>query len=556
MFNSIKRYRKHTFFEYVACGKAVMFNTENRYRLSSKKRIKRIIDEIQEVLYDFATSFYLIEDDLKTELSYDGTSEAFKIVFWKYRIADIMNTIRKNNKLSFIELYDLALIESKKVLYKELVCGHLSEEAKAKAEGYIELYDYSIKRQIKAVLFRELVSRYNKPIIVVVDEFHPEYLYKLAENVKGIVIRNAPNKDELIDFAYKYELPMVECKEPIKNHSKIVIDNIEGVCLIKPSFRAYSKYKLKVKHLDFSTNDQAKYTMSHLSLYTVIVDDRYLDLQTNQSFFKGLGLFNSEYYYLVKGMLPTKEELVELFVKIINAFNYCEVNIKIPDFGEYRKLNYFGDAITSITDPYNFNIANRLFIEAIHEAIYVTQRKINLIAPMLRDGADIRLWKEKIEFWFEDLGEDLVPNFGAMLETEPAVDLIEYYVKSDFNIIGLDDFIDDTLEEKNRFDLISWDDFYVDLFDYVQWAHQHMRRTGIRMKHYITGNVLRNPRLFQKLINAGFTNFIIPRTLIRMAEDLNENHEKTRGRYKGVAVARREKKRIKELQKKEAEKNN
>lgn len=122
----------------------------------------------------------------------------------------------------------------------------------------------------------------------------------------------------------------------------------------------------------------------------------------------------------------------------------------------------------------------------------------------------------------------------------------------DFNIIGLNDLIEEVSFDFNRYDELEWLDFEHELFTYIQQSHQHMRRTGIRLPHLISGNMIRNERLFQKLINMGFTQFIIPLSQIRLAEKLVSNHEATRGRYIGVAQKRREAKKAKE---KDKEKN-
>ncbi|QWB96026.1 hypothetical protein KHQ89_00730 [Mycoplasmatota bacterium] len=89
------------------------------------------------------------------------------------------------------------------------------------------------------------------------------------------------------------------------------------------------------------------------------------------------------------------------------------------------------------------------------------------------------------------------------------------------------------------------------LYYYIQIAHQHMRRTGIRMKHLIYGNIMRNDKIFKKYFVGGFTHFIVPITLMYIAEDILDNYEKTRGRFIGVAQKRREDKK-----RKEEEKNN
>ncbi|MFA6800716.1 MAG: hypothetical protein WCR19_01255, partial [Acholeplasmataceae bacterium] len=146
------------------------------------------------------------------------------------------------------------------------------------------------------------------------------------------------------------------------------------------------------------------------------------------------------------------------------------------------------------------------------------------------------------------LPKELMPYIVGFLQTDNSIDQIEDFVKSDFNILDLDTYIEETSLSYGRYDEMAWIDFKTEQLPYVLDAHQHMRRNGIRMKHLIGGNVLRKKFIFQKLINSGFTHFIIPLSSIRLGEEIVSNHERTRGRFIGVSQKRRmEKASIKSL---------
>lgn len=550
MIYSSYKYEKDTFFEHAAYGKAVIFDPNKDYKYVKHEHIDALIIKIQRTVLGFFDSFYRIQEAEGSEWHYKRVTDAMQTVFWIWYFDYIMMDIRKKKKISFLKLYDLALKEARVRLKEGIVTTYILPESCAKADELIDEFEYPIKKLIKRVLFMDQISKYEEPIIVVTEEFHEEYFYQLSPYVKGLVIRNVNNPNEVVEFAHAFEIPMVKSQEEIQNGDKIIIDNKRNHLYIKPSKELYDQYIKEVDGATISRFELSKYGMKQLKIFANIVDTRPLESVRNRQFYYSLGLFRTEYFFMTKGMVPFKEELTDVFVKVFNAFMYREVNVRIPDFGEFKHLNYLSYVKTSITENGSRTIIYEVFFEALVDAIIQTKATVNVVAPMIRDERDIPLWKEKLDFIFEKIPNEYKPKFGIMLESENSVDEIEKYVKKmDFNIIGLNDLIEEVSFDFNRYDELEWPDFEHELFTYIQQSHQHMRRTGIRLPHMISGNMIRNERLFQKLINMGFTQFIIPLSQIRLAEKLVANHEATRGRYVGVAQKRREAKKAKEKNK-------
>ena len=161
---------------------------------------------------------------------------------------------------------------------------------------------------------------------------------------------------------------------------------------------------------------------------------------------------------------------------------------------------------------------------------------------MMRIGAEIGLWKDLLERYFK--GKHIVestPYFSIMMETESALLYYEDYRHVDSIIYGLDNYLDECMDKK-KFDKIDFDEFMLQAFPELEWSHQYFRRTGVKVFHYVEGNVLRNPKIFRKLINKGFKNFVIPLAHIKEAGAVLYKQESTRGKYKGVYAKRKKKK--------------
>ncbi len=546
MFNTVKKYNKHTFFEYAAYGKAVVFDSLHTYRFASRRRMRHLAKLIQDTVLEFAQSNYRINDDRESKLQSSQCVEAVETMFWAPKLYQALLKHRKYKKKSFIDLYDLAVQDVFNDLREGITSTYLNNESIEQAIAFVKSSDGIIKKLIKRVLLQETIGRYNEPIIIITDDFFKEYMYQLSPYVKGFVLRKVSDKDETVEFSFAYEIPMVESQIEIKHGKRIIIDNYKDEIIVKGKRKLYKEKCLWIDQLVFKKDDISNYKMSRIKFYAPLVDTRHIELVTNRSYYAGLAMYRSEYLFMAKGMLPTKEELVSEYTEILKHSRNNETIFRIPDFGEFKILDYMEEAIASITYKETNNIVYILFFEALHDAVKETKVRVDLVAPMLRDSKDIKQWRERIKYLFADLPESCRPKFGVMLETETAVDYIEDYVKTDFNVFGLNDLTEEITYDFSRYDFMPIEDMKEELFVYLQYAHQHMRRTGIRLRHFISGNMLTNRDIFLRLINAGFSNYIVPISNIRLSEELLMNYESSRGRYVGVSKRRRDAKEKKE----------
>lgn len=552
MIRSEFTYSKDIFFEFVGLGRAVVFNGEKTYRFSSKKRISNIIERIYNAVNNYYLTVGMNAYELETKDYKLGATEVVEHVFTRPGFPEMMHECRKNNKVSFIKLYKLTIEQLLIALENSFISTIESVEAIQRAKEIILDNESAMIRIIKRELLNELLEKYNSPVIVVLETFHIEYLYQISKQVKGFVIRDAHNKDEIVEFAHAYEIPMIESQDIIKHHNKIIIDNINKNFYINPKRKIQRLYNEKIDQLLIKPNQEAKYKMKLHRYYAPMVDLRYLSLIKNSSFYAGMATYRPEYLFMTKGMLPTEEEFIHIFREIFDAFSDGEIYIQTPDIGDMKTLDFLPNINAYIKNfIYGHGIVFNVFFSALNVVIKESQKQIHLVVPMIRDRIEVIPWKERIKDLFSNLPKDIQPLFGFQLETETSVDYIEDFVKTDFNIIGLDTLSDEVLTDYSRYDKIPKEYMMDNLYYYIQIAHQHMRRTGIRMKHLISGNIMRNDKIFKKYFVGGFTHFIVPITLMYIAEDILDNYEKTRGRFIGVAQKRREDKK-----RKEEEKNN
>jgi hypothetical protein len=555
MIRSEFTYSKDIFFEFVGLGRAVVFNGEKTYRFSSKKRINKIIERIYNSVHDYYQTVGMNAYELESEDYKLGSIEVMEHVFTRPGFPETMLELRKKHKVSFIELYKLAISKLLIKLDSSILTTYICSEGIERAKKIILNNEAAMIRIIKRELLNELLEKIETPVIIVLEEFHIEYLYEISKYVKGFVIRNAVNKDEIVEFAHAFEIPMVASKDMIKNNNKVIIDNINKKYYVNPKRKIQRVYVEKMGKLLIESDQKAKYKMKHHKYYAPMVDLRYLSLIKNSSFYAGMATYRPEYLFMTKGMLPSKEEFLHIFREIFDAFSDSDIYIQTPDIGDMKTLDFLPNINAYIKNfLYGHGIVFRVFFDALNTVIKERQKQIHIVVPMIRDKIEVMPWKQRIKDIFGKLPKEIQPLFGFQIETETTADYIEDFVKTDFNIIGLDTLSDEILTDYSRYDKIPKKYMMDHLYYYIQIAHQHMRRTGIRMKHLISGNIMRNAEIFRKYFVGGFTHFIVPISMMYIAEDILDNYEKTRGRYIGVAQKRREDKKRKEEEKKNNQK--
>jgi len=551
MINSDFKYTKKTFYEFAAYGTAFVFDPNDTYDLATDQRIYFMIERIQATIEDYLKSMYRSEEEKWSNLHIEQVTYLALYAFGKYSYVDILKSIRDKYNVSFIELYKLALPKAKNLLHSKVLESIYSQEQIEKTKAYIDDHQERILVLIEREILREQLEYISYDTIVVLNQFYPEYLFKLSKNVKGFVIRDANNKEEIVEFSYAYEIPMIESKKEIISGDEIILDNINKTFKINPPADEYVLYKENVDKLLFDADDIAEYKMTERKFYASLVDTRYLHLARNKTYYAGLGIFRPEYFYMTKGMLPNLGELIELYSEITDAFIDREMYLALPDIGEYKVLDYLPNVTTYIKElPTSQNAVFWLFFDAIKSVSLIKNKRFNIVVPMIRTPFEVELWQERINYVFSDLPDHLKPLIGMNLETETVVDRVEKYVKTDFSFIGLDTLRDETSFKYSRYDFIPLEEMKLTMYHYLQTAHQHLRRTGIRKKHLILGHMMSNEEVFHKLFTMGFKDFVIPVTLMNKLKHELIRYENTRGKFIGVAAERKRKKKQKQNKKK------
>jgi hypothetical protein len=341
-------------------------------------------------------------------------------------------------------------------------------------------------------------------------------------------------------MAFAYEIPIVVTQKNVSKSGFLVIDNINKKLFVDPNAMNLTKCMEQYSIHNVDVLDKPKYKSDIIKYYASLVDLRHLNFVKQNNWYVGGIFFRTEYVYLSKGYFPKHDELVDMFVKLMEAFYDREIHIQLPELNHYKKLDYETDEI--YTEVNQVSAYHRIYfrtVNAIYEASQKTGKQTTLVIPMLRVGREIFDWKDKIDCFIGiDRDHDIAPKFGIAMETESAFEYFEDYRRVHSIVFGMDNFLEEALEI-SKYDKVDYDYFMRAAWPDLQMTHQFYRKNGIRMLHMVSGHILRDPFYLRKFIVKGLKHFVIPLKTLKTAENVLHLHESTRGKYIGVHAERK-----------------
>lgn len=337
----------------------------------------------------------------------------------------------------------------------------------ASADPYIREKVHDIE-DLATRLIRNLAGKESKlpPVrnrVVVATDLYPSDLLKLSsEEVQGIVLMSGGVTSHVSILARSLQIPMVIVNDPAMNNisdgDRILIDAEIGNIYINPDKDIVLEFKDRI---DKKTTGSAPPAMKAL---TETKDGVRIKLMANVNLLKdlerlgqlscdGIGLYRSEFPFIIRKNFPTEEEQYFIYRKLAEGAPSKDVTFRTLDIG--------GDKI-----PAYWNSANNgntfLGLRSIRFSLKYKDIFTQQIRAILRAGVDCDL---KIMFpmifSLEEFmqARDIViegidalkksgdvfngqPKIGMMVEVPAVIEIIEEFARIvDFFSIGTNDLV-------------------------------------------------------------------------------------------------------------------
>ena len=373
----------------------------------------------------------------------------------------------KQQVQSYIEEHHVNVAFAYRVVvnqYVELLEDHDSEYFKERVPDI---------RDIKQRVLHALISKktvlsslgIDKPTIFISKDLNPtDIMMLVSENVIGFVTEFGGITSHVAILARAMKVPMLtgtkDAVQKIDSGQTCILDANEGKLYVQPSQELLDEYN----RIIFKLNRRDEEYLSAVNKKAITKDGYTFKLSANISLpveasdvnrygGEGIGLYRTEYLYLMKQNLPEEEELFKEYCQVAVEMNGKEVVIRTIDLGGDKMSSLWDQEARHESNPFMGYRAIRICLDK--PKVFISQLrailrssafgKVSILLPMithleqLTDSLKIieevknRLEKEKIPF-------DKSIKIGMMVETPSVVVNINAFAdKVDYFSIGTND---------------------------------------------------------------------------------------------------------------------
>ncbi len=312
---------------------------------------------------------------------------------------------------------------------------------------------------------QETLSDITEPVIIVSHALSPSDTILMPKSlVLGMATEVGGKTSHVAIFASALGIPLVggirDLTSKLNTGDRIIIDGIEGTVIVNPPQEQLQHYQKKQEN--YRRYEQK--LLENIDQPTETLDGCHIRLQANiespheiKSLRKfgaeGIGLYRTEFLYLMAQNLPTENELYETFKKVAQGMDPLPVVIRTLDIGMDKHIADFNHDSES-----NPALGLRgIRMSLAHPDLFLSQLKailraslygqIKILYPMISSVEEIVEANELLNSAKDELRKRQVPFnedilVGAMIETPAAAICIDHILKEvDFISIGTNDLI-------------------------------------------------------------------------------------------------------------------
>jgi phosphoenolpyruvate-protein phosphotransferase (PTS system enzyme I) len=305
----------------------------------------------------------------------------------------------------------------------------------------------------------------SEPLILVAPEIRPSQAAMFDKlPVSGIATEAGGSTGHAAVLARGLGIPAVSgltgLLGQVNNGDVLAVDGREGIVIVNPGPEVEAAYrKLQREYVDLRDS-----LVENRDLDSVTTDGERVELLANVNTVidaaaatgvgaTGVGLFRTEYVFLTHPTVPTEDEQVAAYRKVIEAAPNRSVVIRTLDLGGDKQVKYFSHYRQS--NPFMGWRSIRMTSE--HPEFFQTQLRailragaggeVSILFPMISTVEEVRRLRRLIDRARMALHRQKIPygekvSFGVMVEVPAAAECIDHILAEvDYISIGSNDLV-------------------------------------------------------------------------------------------------------------------
>jgi len=381
--------------------------------------------------------------------------------------------------------------------------------------------------------------------IVIARELFPSDALKLySQKIKGIILLSGGISSHVAILARSLNIPLVVTHElpllSLDPATEVLLDADMGNIYINPDplvkakvlqreelNRNISALKGMVKEHPRTSDGVSVKLMANINLLG--------DLKAANEFkADGVGLYRTEFPFLIRSSFPSEEEQYLIYHRLINGMPGKEITLRTLDIGGDKVLSYFDYGKEE--NPFLGMRSIRLSLK--HTDVFIAQlrailragagRHVRILFPMISSLDEFLQAKSIVQECVQQLKaerKELIedPPLGVMVELPSMVEIIEEMAQeADFFSIGTNDLIQYMLAVDRTNERVA--PMYLPHHPSVLRALKKIVDAGLKYKKEVSicGDMANEPKYLSLLLGLGIRSFSMDaRYLPRMHERLN-----------------------------------
>ena len=388
---------------------------------------------------------------------------------------------------------------------------------------------------------------YTGHIIVSKEVFPSELVRLVAQNAEGLILQNQGATSHILILAKSLNLPIITVDSntlfSVPTRTPIVIDAFQGTVFINPRQEVLSHYQhyLTTKNqaiIEGETTHETTHLKSgeEISLYANVslLSDVHLALRYKA---KGVGLYRSEFPFLIRNSFPSEEEQCRIYSKLLSSAGALPVVMRILDLGGDKKLTH-EDALEE-ANPFlglrgiRFTLKNReILITQVRAMLQAGIQDgetfpVFILIPFISSLDELLEVRSIVSKCISDLESEGVPcqknpQLGIMVELPSTILIIDELAEAaDFISIGTNDLVQYVIGVDRTNYMVS--DYYAPLHPAVIRSVKQVidagKKAGIPVS--ICGESAADPILAQLYIGMGIDRLsVAPKSIPKLQRSI------------------------------------